>query len=292
MREFLNTEEVADYLRLKERTIYELVRTKQIPCSRVTGKLLFPRHLIDLWVTRRLDFAGGVLAHPPPVVAGSHDPLLEWALRASGCELAVLPGGSEDGLMRLAAEKAVAAGLHILDRHSGAYNLPAVQARRGLADIVLIEWAKREQGLVVAAGNPRGIAGLADLAKPGIRVMRRQEGAGAQILLRHLLDQAGIRFDDLAVAAPPALTENDIADAILVGGADVGVAVRAAAHHSQLGFVPLRWERFDLALRRRDYFEAPLQRLLHFARSEDFARQAAVLGGYDIVETGTVRYNA
>src|SRR5579875_4109992 len=113
MREFFNTAEVADYLRLKERTIYELVRTKQIPCSRVTGKLLFPRQLIDLWVARQTEFAGPDLRVAPPVAAGSHDPLLEWALRESGSELALLASGSEDGLKRLVANKAVVAGLHL-----------------------------------------------------------------------------------------------------------------------------------------------------------------------------------
>src|SRR6185437_5795171 len=122
--EYLNTQEVAAYLRLKERTIYELVRNRQIPCSRVTGKLLFPRRLIDLWVTSQLDFEGAELRRAPAVVAGSHDPLLEWALRASGSELALLTGGSEDGLARLAADKAMVAGLHILDARTGIHNVP------------------------------------------------------------------------------------------------------------------------------------------------------------------------
>lgn len=290
--EYLTTQEVAAYLRLKERTIYELVRNRQIPCSRVTGKLLFPRHLIDLWVTRQLDFEGAELRMPPAVVAGSHDPLLEWALRASGSELALLTGGSEDGLARLAADQAVMAGLHILDPQSGEYNLPAVRATRGLADIVLIEWAKREQGLVVAPGNPRRILEPADLAKPGVRLVRRQEGAGAQTLLRHLLAQAKLRLEAATVIEPPALTESEVATAILDGKADAGVAVRAVAHHFRLEFVPLRWERFDLALRRRSYFEAPLQRLLSFARSEAFRDRAAELGGYDVAAHGAVIYNA
>src|SRR5579862_3370043 len=107
MREFFNTAEVADYLRLKERTVYELVRTKRIPCSRAAGKLLFPRRMIDEWVTRQAEFAGPELRQAPPVAAGSHDPLLEWSLRESGCELALLAGGSGDGLKRLASDQAV-----------------------------------------------------------------------------------------------------------------------------------------------------------------------------------------
>jgi putative molybdopterin biosynthesis protein len=292
MREFLSTTEVADYLRLKERTIYELVRTKQIPCSRVTGKLLFPRQLVDLWVMRQTEFAGPDLRSPPPVAAGSHDPLLEWALRESGSELALLAVGSEDGLKRLVANKAVVAGIHLLDPATGEYNRPAVQALGGLSDVVLVEWARREQGLVVARDNPRRISSITDLGRNGTRVLRRQEGAGAQVLLRHLLAETKLRLEDLPGPAQPALTETDIAAAILDGKADAGVAVRAVAQRHKLGFVPLRWERFDLAMRRRDYFEPPLQRLLRFARSPEFAEKAQAFGGYDLSAAGTIAYNA
>jgi len=292
MREFFNTAEVADYLRLKERTIYELVRTKQIPCSRVTGKLLFPRQLVDLWVTRQTEFAGPDLRPAPPVAAGSHDPLLEWALRESGSELALLAGGSDDGLRRLVANKAIVAGIHLLDPVSGEYNRPAVRALGGLADVVLIEWAKREQGLVVARDNPHRIAMPADLGRNGVRVLRRQDGAGAQVLLRYVLAEAKLRLEDLPGPVQPALTETDIAAAILDGKADAGVAVRAVAQRHKLGFVPLRWERFDLAMRRRDYFEPSVQKLLRFARTPEFVERAQILGGYDLVAAGTVTYNA
>jgi len=292
MREFFNTAEVADYLRLKERTIYELVRTKQIPCSRVTGKLLFPRQLIDLWVTRQTEFGGPDLRPAPPVAAGSHDPLLEWALRESGSELALLAGGSDDGLRRLVANKAIVAGIHLLDPASGEYNRPAVRAFGGLADVVLIEWAKREQGLVVARDNPHRIATSADLGRNGVRVLRRQDGAGAQVLLRYVLAEAQLQLEDLPGPVQPALTETDIADAILGGKADAGVAVRAVAQRHKLGFVPLRWERFDLAMRRRDYFEPSVQKLLRFARTPEFVERAQILGGYDLVAAGTVTYNA
>jgi putative molybdopterin biosynthesis protein len=291
-RDFLTTAEVAHYLRLKQRTVYELVRSRRIPCSRVTGKLLFPRRLIDLWVTSGLDYAGGELAAAPAVIAGSPDPLLEWAARASGSGLALLAGGGEEGLARLAARQAVAAGLHIFDPESGSYNLPALRAMPELADVVLIEWARREQGVLVAPGNPRRIAGAGDLVRPGLRLVRREEGDPGQILLHHLLERARLRIDSLTVIAAPAFSDGEVAGAVLAGAADAGIAPRAAAQQARLDFVPLAWERFDLALRRRDYFEPPLQLLLGFARSEAFAQQAAALGGYDVAQTGTVRYNA
>jgi molybdate-binding protein len=182
--------------------------------------------------------------------------------------------------------------MHIIDSATGDYNVPAIRTMRGLADVVLIEWAKREQGLVLPRGNPRGIRKIEDLAGKGIRIVRRQAGAGTQTLLRHLLARAGLDLDALAVVEAPALTETDLAVAIFDGKADAGLAARAVANRFHLDFIPLHRERFDLALRRRDYFEPPLQNLLRFARSAAFAEQARNLGGYDVDELGRVHYNA
>ncbi|HUZ75875.1 MAG TPA: helix-turn-helix transcriptional regulator [Stellaceae bacterium] len=286
----MTTAEVADYLRLKQRKIYDLVRSNGIPCARVTGKLLFPKAMIDLWVAQHTEYAGPRLAAAPPVFAGSHDPLLEGALRESGCGLALLAGGSTEGLRRLAERRAVLAGIHVVGPDGG-YNVEAVRSLSLVSDIVLIEWAQREQGLVVAAGNPRGLRGLADLKRRRVRVARRQDGAGAQILLVHLLKRAGIRLEDLRLVEPANLTETDLAACVLDGKADCGLAIRAVAQRFGLDFIPLQVERFDLALRRHDYFEPPVQALLRFARGPVFLRRAAELGGYDVSGLGTVRYN-
>ncbi|MGH7092345.1 MAG: substrate-binding domain-containing protein, partial [Stellaceae bacterium] len=208
--ELMTTDEVAEYLRLKPRRIYELVRTGEIPCARITGKLLFPRQAIELWVSQRTAYAGLEARRAPPVVAGSHDPLLEWALRESGCGLALLSGGSLDGLRRLADCRAVLAGIHIVDP-GGDDNIAALKQYAELADVVLIEWARREQGLILARGNPLGIRALDDLAAGGARVARRQEAAGAHLLLLHLLEHAGIAADRLGFVDPPTLTETDLA---------------------------------------------------------------------------------
>jgi|SRR5665213_2733760 len=291
-RAFMTTAEIADYLRLKERKIYELVRLRRIPCSHVTGKLLFPKQAIDLWVAGHTEFDGPELRSPPPVAAGSHDLLWEWALRESGSELALLAGGSEDGLRRLAGGQAVVAGLHIVDPESGEYNIPSVRALRGMADIVLIEWAWRRQGLIVAPGNPHGIQSLADLAGKRLRVARRQDGAGAHTLFRYLLARAGLRYEDLNLLEAPALTETDLAAAVLDGNADCGLAIEAVAKRFRLIFIPLHRERFDLAMRRRDYFEPPVQAILRFARMPAFQAHAAELSGYELSGSGRVAYNA
>ena len=110
--QFLTTKEVAALLRIKERKVYELATDGAIPVSRVTGKLLFPRDLVEMWVQQHVEYLGGreSLRQHPSVLAGSHDPLLEWALRESGSGLAVYFDGSLDGLERLAQGTGVAAG--------------------------------------------------------------------------------------------------------------------------------------------------------------------------------------
>jgi putative molybdopterin biosynthesis protein len=291
MQDFMTTKEVAAYLRIKERRVYELVRRRAIPCTRVTGKWLFPTALVDLWVKDHLEGEPQPASAPPPVVAGSHDPLLDWAIKESDCGLALLTGGSLDGLERLGAGEAVVAGLHLLDGETGEYNVPAVTRTLPSQGLVLIEWAWRTQGLVVAAGNPRGIATLADLKTGAVPVIRRQEAAGSQLLLAHLLEREGLALDKLDFVAETARSETDLGLAILEGRAEAGIAVEAVARSLKLGFVPLLRERYDLLLRRRDYFEPPLQKLLNFALSETFRNRAEQMGGYDVTGQGQVRYN-
>lgn len=289
----MTTREVAAYLRLKERKVYELVRNGEIPCTRVTGKWLFPKSMIDLWLMEHADGPGRErLVEPPAVVSGSHDPLLEWALQASHCGFASLLGGSTDGLARFAAGEAAVCGLHIPDTEGGGYNVEAVRRAATDHDIVLIEWARRRQGLMLAPGNPRGVGGLADLADADVRLIDRQEGAGSRLLLDRLLREAGIERSRLTVLDDRAVSETDVAREVHAGHADAGVGIEAAAREAGLGFVPLAEERFDLVLARRSYFEPPFQALIALTRGDRFAERAATLGGYDVTHTGTVRYNA
>ena len=289
-RDYLSTAEVAAYLGLKERTIYELVGRRQIPCARVTGKLIFPRRLVDRWVESHTDLRDGSILDPPAIVAGSSDPLLEWALRESGAGLAMLFEGSGAGLRRLADGQAVAAGLHLFDEAWTPRDSPDLQPLAKVTDLVLLQWARREQGLVVARGNPLGIRQIRDLAA-GRRLVLRQAGAGAQRLLERLIQDAGLDLAELRTVPSVARTEADVAAMIADGGADCGLAIGAVARRFGLDFVPLRRERFDIACRRRAYFEPPLQALFAFARTEAFRAKAEALGCYDVAETGRVEFN-
>ena len=286
----MTTSEVADYLRVKERTIYDMVSRQTIPFSRATGKLLFPRRLIDAWLETQTEIPTAGIAPAPPIYAGSNDPLLEWALRQSGSALAVLARGSAQGLDDLAAGHAVLAGLHLLDPESGTWNLAAAKAHLPGSGYVLIHWARRTQGLITASGNPLGIASFRDAVDRGLRFATRGAGAGSQRLLEVLLAREGVSPAELTTVTRPAETHADLATLIETGEADCGLGLQAAAGH--LGFIPLVTdEQFDLALTRRDYFEPPMQALLAFARSEAFIKRAAHIGGYDISGLGTVVWN-
>lgn len=293
MNELMTTREVAAYLRLKQRKVYELVRNGEIPCTRVTGKWLFPRAMIDRWLVEHADGPGREHAlEPPAVVAGSHDPLLEWALQASNCGLASLLGGSTDGLGRFVRREVAVCGLHIPDSDGSGYNVEAVQAAGAGRDSVLIEWARRHQGLMLKPGNPGGIHELADLARKDVQLIDRQPGAGSRLLLDRLLAGAGLERGDLAVIEDHAVSETDVAREVHAGHADAGLGIEAAAREAGLDFLPLAEERMDLLLARRTYFEPPMQALLALTRSRRFADRARTLGGYDIKATGTVRFNA
>ncbi|MEQ6918161.1 helix-turn-helix transcriptional regulator [Halomonas aquatica] len=289
---YLTTAEVADYLRLKERKVYDLVRQGGIPCVRVTGKLLFPRQGIDLWLMSHLEGDQASSRPVPLVLAGSQDPLLEWAVRESDAGLALLCHGSGDGVRRMLSGEAMVAGLHLLDESGGGYNRPEALGLSGMRDLVMVRWARRRQGLLLAPDNPLGITSLEQLAGGRVCVAHRQSDAGAHRLLTWLLARAGVDHAGLRFAEHPSLSEDDLALAIRQGEADVGLGVEAAARRQGLGFVALHEEAFDLAMRRRSYFEPPMQRLLAFAREPRFAERAEALGGYDIEALGRVSFNA
>src|SRR5262245_16736409 len=291
--DLMTVTEVADYLRVRERTVYELARTQRIPSRNLSGKMLFPQRLSELWVAQSADYpqAQTHLAAPPPVIAGSHDPLLEWAARESKCGLAILVEGSTGGLHSLLAGHAVACGLHLIDPATGDYDASRLAHSLPRLDFVVIEWARRRQGLVVPPGNPVRIGGSGDLNKDNVRVATRQAGSGSALLLAKLIADAGFAPESLQVAGTPVSSETDIAVAVREEKADTGLAIEAVARQQGLDFIPLQWERFDLVVRRVEFFDPPLQRLFGFARSELFAERAASLGGYDIAKAGSVVFN-
>ncbi|OQW56588.1 MAG: DNA-binding protein [Proteobacteria bacterium SG_bin9] len=293
---FLTTAEAADYLRLGERKLYELVANNAIPCSKVTGKWLFPKAELDRWVLAGLHKPDGMpTAEPPPIIGGSQDALLEWCQRESGSGLATLAEGTERGIQRLQQGEVIAAAIHVhrddeTEATQGEANVGTAQLTPGLHDAVLVGFVKREQGLLVPPGNPKNLRSLGDVLARGATMAVRQPGAGAQMLLDVLLKREGARAADLRRRSPPSLTGPDLAATVRSGAADCGIATRAAAKSGGLDFVPLTWEHFDLLMRQRSFFQPSMQALMRLLTSTRARDQAATLTGYDLATAGTVRF--
>lgn len=292
MRLFTTTE-AAEYLRLKERKLYELVAENAIPCTKVTGKWLFPKDDLDQWLRSNLMRPAGMAQpEPMPIVGGSHDPLLEWSLRESASGLATLPEGSEAGLRRFLRGELVAAGIHLhaLEDEDVDANVEMMQSRSNLHDAVLVGFVRREVGLLVAPGNPLNLSSAADVTKKGVRMAVRPEGSGAQLLLEGLLHRAGVVRNQVTFVSPVCQTGPDVAQSIRIGHADCGIAIRAVANAVGLDFIPITWEHFDLVVRQRHYFRPQLQAFISFMKSATMAARAAEAGGYDLTGAGQVRF--
>jgi len=291
MSEFLTTRELAALLRVKERKVYDLAAEGALPVRRVTGKLLFPRMEIEEWLAAGASGRAprAETASRPLIVAGGHDPLLEWALRESRCGVAALLDGALDGLERAVAGGCIAAGLHIPEP-GGGWNVETVAKRLAGEPIVVVEWAERRRGLMFRKGLPRRIACLADARD--LAFQSRQPEAGSELVLSLLLQREGLKREQLRLVPAVERTETDLASAIAAGGADIGLGLEASARQFGLDFAPQIVERFDLVVWRKAYFDPPWQKLMRFCAGETFKERAARFGGYDVSHFGAVRFNA
>lgn len=222
---------------------------------------------------------------------GSHDfglDALAHQLRRQDPALRLLarPLGSTAGLLALARGEAQLAGMHLLDTASGEYNRPFLAQLAPSADIRLVSLAEREQGLIVARGNPLGLRDASDLARPGVRLAARQAGSGTQQLLEHLLARQGLELAQLAPPVRVLTTHLAVAAAVAGGAADAGLGLRAAARALDLAFVPLAIERYDLAFRRADERQPWLGALLQALAAPALRAEIEALPGYDAAHTG------
>ena len=291
--EFLTTKEVAELLRIKERKLYDLVSAQEIPCVKATGKLLFPKAELMHWIRTGEFLSESKSTARLNVLAGSHDPLLEWAIRESGCGLAMQFDGSLSGLDVFENHGAVATGLHVLNVNGNpdttVWNTHAVQSRFAASNVVLVHWATRQQGLIVPHGNPKQINSVADL--PALKIATRHAGAGGMILFEHLLHTHGLDLAALNVSET-CRTENDTIAAVASGKADAAPGLQALALQFGLGFVPTQQENFDLMVCRKAWFEPPFQKLIQFTSSSIFKKKAQQFEGYNTTALGTVVWNS
>jgi excisionase family DNA binding protein len=283
---YWTTREVAAYLRLHEKKIYQLVSEGRLPAARISGKWLFEKELVDRWVRERTVYPGaGVLAgllDRVLVLQGSDDWLLDRALTAVRPalpqSLVSARVGSLAGLSLLEQGRAHLAGVHVEE--------PELRrAWAGEGPLSLLGLFRRQQGLMLAPGHEVGIRDLADVVSRGLRFALRQPGSGTHRLTERLLGEQGLSLEALQTVGP-FVSHLESALAVRSGQAEAALGIRVAADQVGLPFVPLCEETFQLAVPARLFGEGPVAAMLE--RALDWLRGpgARAAAGYDLSPLG------
>ena len=229
------------------------------------------------------------------LVLGSHDltiDLLASAVReASDGRISISSSniGSMGGLLAVGKGIAHFAGSHLLDTDTGDYNRSWLKKYLPGADIALVTLVHRHQGLMTLKGNPKGIRGVGDLARPDVALVNRQAGSGTRILLDYELKKSGISAASIPGYGNEEYTHMSVAMAVTSGRADVGMGILAAARALDLDFIPVARERYDLVIPARLMKDPRIELILDIIRSEGFRKQVLALGGYETGETGKIQ---
>ena len=286
---YMSVKQVAEYLQLNEKKVYELVKDHQIPATKVTGKWLFPRGLVDRWL---MDSAHGGLLADRLNIAGSDDPLLYRLVLAhmqamdSHALVSYTPTGTRMGLRLLQARRIDVCCLHWGPREESQMRHPALlEQHRQHQQWVLLHLFYREQGVMVRPDVLAEIGDVTELFEYRWRWVKRQLGAGSQRFLMDVMGPYGRNVDDLNLTVP-AHSEREAASLVAMGLADAAPGPRAAATEAGLGFISFGWESFDMALPRAIWFRHLFQALLTRLKSDQAQKMAEGFGGYDLSESG------
>lgn len=297
MDKYMNTRELSMYLGINEKKIYSLITEKKLPATKITGKWVFFKELVDTWLENSMENHPAVLKRQKGVlmVAGSNDLLFDFILNEmerSGhpffpffCNT-----GSLAGLSMLQARRVHISGSHLLDPANGEYNIPFLASYLPDFRMVAVNFAYREQGLIIRGDNPLKIKGIEDLARTDIRFVNRQKGSGTHLLTEEYLKRLGIDPSQVNGYETEVSTHLEAGISILKGEADAGVGIKAIAEMLGLGFIPLQEERFDLLIPKDYFLFEEVQQLLDVLRSSQFRGKAANLGGYDTRDSGRIIY--
>lgn len=294
---FMNVKQVADYIHLNEKKVYSLVNEGEIPATKVTGKWMFPRELIDRWL---LDSSHGGLLTDRLCISGGDDPLLyRTVLRfaqntGSRAMISYTPTGTRQGLDLMQVRRTDASAMRWGPESESSLRHPALLSQYGLnASWVLIHAFKREQGVMIAPPVARYTHQTEDLFDPQFRWAMRQPGSGGQRFLLEVLAHYNLSSSDLRRDQHNDIimySEREAAAAISMDLADVAPGSRATATEFGLSFISLGWESFDLVLSKTIWFRHLFQALIKEMKSPLTLKLAKELEGYDLSTCGELRW--
>ena len=227
------------------------------------------------------------------VVIGSHDPLLDELgdmLHVADNDVYMSSShvGSMGGIMAIRRGEAHAAGCHLLDTATGDYNLAFIRKYFPKGGVKLIRCVGRQQGLMVAKGNPLNIQKFSDIAKEGVRYVNRQKGSGTRILTDYLCKQEKLDVDSIYGYDREELTHTSVAVQIVSGSADAGMGIYPAAKLYDLDFIPICIEEYDLIVPDHAWETPQVQQMIDTLKSEAFKEKILALGGYTVENPGEI----
>lgn len=291
MKRFLSTKEVAQFLDVNEKMVYSLITEKGLPATKVTGKWLFPRYLVEQWLENETVNYPKTTAPLPPyhgllIISGSNDILLDKTIalfnRFYPEHIAVFGNlGSMGGIRALRRNLCHIASSHLLQENGQDYNFGF--AKEELEQLpAVVNFCQREQGLLLAKGNPKKIKTVADLGQPDIKIVNRPLGTGTRLLLDTELTKAGIKGEQIDGYHRELHRHLDVGLEVLSGRADAGPGIKAVAGLLDIDFVSLRWERFDFLISKERFFEKGVQLFMGLLHESAFRELAQDLAGYDL----------
>lgn len=224
---------------------------------------------------------------------GSHDvslDLLSTRIREEDPSLSLASAnvGSMGGIIAIEQGQAHIAGTHLLDPETGDFNVPYILERLSPDEVLLVHLGWREQGLMVAPGNPRGIESVSDLARRDVTFVNRQKGSGTRLLMDYELGRLGVEAGDVTGYEREMFTHTAVAAAVKGGSADAGLGVLAAARALELDFVPVARERYDLLVLGSFSVTRGFEALMAALKDPRYREQVEALGGYDLAESGKI----
>lgn len=295
----LSTRELAQFLSINEKMVYTLIAEKNLPATKATGKWLFPRPLVEQWLeAQTINFPKQPDPLPPYdgllIIAGSNDILLDRTISMMNQlypEEMVAFGnmGSLGGIRALRRNHCHIASSHLIQKNGEEYNFGFAIDELGQMPGI-INFCRREQGLLIEKGNPRNIRSVADLNQAGIKIINRPLGTGTRLLLDEELAKAGIEGNQIDGYTREVSRHLDLGLEVLSGRAQAGPCIRAVAELLGLDFVPIKWESFDLLILKDRFFDKGVQQFLGFLSEPPFKKLGEDLAGYDLGVSGKMLF--
>jgi putative molybdopterin biosynthesis protein len=299
--DMFNTKEVAEYLGIHEKQVYALIKENRIPCTRVTGKWIFPKNLIDEWISQSTQLGADIASKKRKSMnalfaAGSNDPILDILLNNmkmhSNSYIFSSSIGSMEGLRLLAENTVDIAWCHLFDPSTETYNIHFAETSLPGRKFTIVHLFYREIGFLMSGEVKDILHEFADLTNKKIRFINRQKGSGTRLFLDYQLEKGKVASADISGYDNDVYSHFEVGLSILAGEANAGIGTIAASKLLGLHFHPLKKESFDMILDKETFFEKGVQDFIETLNSAEFRKKIEPLGNYDFNESGKILFSS